>query len=109
MRLTGDDGPHVSRRYPYCNRPDPANRTVLSLACLDKLRVAAESVGSVARRHGLTAWAGEGSNLWDGGVANVSDVFLDGFYYAMQLSTMSTPRSYLRDHISVDDISPKST
>ena len=77
-------------QYPYCNRPNATAHTILSLECLGKLQTAAKALTKVGAAHSLKAYAGEGSNCWTGGVRNVSDVFLDAFYYALQLSVMAT-------------------
>ena len=78
-------------QYPYCNRANASAGTILDLGCLAKLTAAAKALTAVGAKYGnLAALAGEGSNCWTGGVRNVSDVFLDAFYYSFQLSTMAT-------------------
>lgn len=77
-------------QYPYCANPNSTAGTVLERGCLAKLTTAAAALSATGARYGLAALSGEGSNCWTGGVRNVSDVFLDAFYYAFQLSTMAT-------------------
>lgn len=77
-------------QYVYCAYPDTNRSTILSLSCLDKLRISATNLTAIAAAHGLKAWVGESSNVWTGGLPNISNVFLDSFYYALQLSVMSS-------------------
>lgn len=54
---------------------------------------------AVCTHTAVKAYAGEGSNCWTGGVANVSDVFLDTFYYSLQ--ARENPAHVPGPHISL--------
>ena len=77
-------------QYPYCSQGGEDD-TIMSPACLDRLRVAATNVSRVARAYGLATWAGEGSNVWSGGLPGISDV--DTLGYAVVDSSASSASS----------------
>ena len=74
-------------QYPYCIQRDRAEGNVLSLSYLARLT---QALRRSARWRAATAswWAGE-RNCWSGGIAGVTDAYVDVFYYAFQLQTMA--------------------
>eukprot|EP01084_Bolivina_argentea_P223948 378806_1 len=74
--------------YPSC--PYPGNHSVFDLSCLDNAVTLAMDFNDLATDANVLAWMGEGAEHVHGGVPNVTNAFVDTFYYLWQLSEMLT-------------------
>eukprot|EP01083_Nonionella_stella_P205692 748791_1 len=74
--------------YPNCGYP--GNGAVFDLSCLESIHSDAITYANIAKSGNTKAWMGEGSEHSGGGTTNVSDTFVDTFYYLYQLCNVLT-------------------
>ena len=89
QQLTGKtDVSSVLHRFTYHNYPNcnyPGNGSVFDLSCLERIDSASTQFGNIGRSGKTVPLMGEGSEHGGGGLPNVSDTFVDSFYYLYQL------------------------
>eukprot|EP01084_Bolivina_argentea_P146951 257187_1 len=76
--------------HHYANCAYPASDTVFSLSCLNSSSKEATECYEQASPYNITCAMGEGSEHSGGGTPNVSNTFVDNFYYLNQLCSVLT-------------------
>eukprot|EP01084_Bolivina_argentea_P004810 9112_1 len=76
---------YTYHNYPNCGYPN-GKETVFSLSCLNEINVNVNYSLSITSQYGVKGVMGEGSEHSGGGTSNVSNTFVDNFYYLYQLS-----------------------